>query len=189
MLALKPGLFPLPALRRLLFPRSAFHSGFNSLQTLFLMDFSHGGPQHAQAPHRSPKKISRTPSDTKRGGSCSHTSLSLPPWLALALSLMPRTPKRVGSTLPPLGGAAGSSCVPKTSPIPSHEGAWRCPRCPRRRAGAPKGPSPSPQGGARRPEATERGAGRQRWSAPPSSGGGTPRPALDHSFLFFFTHF
>lgn len=69
MLALKPGLFPLPALRRLLFPHSAFHSGFNSLQTLFLMDFSHGGPpaRSGTAP-LSKKKISRTPRTQKGGG-------------------------------------------------------------------------------------------------------------------------
>lgn len=34
MLALKPGLFPLPRLRCLLFLQAAFHRGFNSLQTL-----------------------------------------------------------------------------------------------------------------------------------------------------------
>lgn len=63
MLALKPGLFPLPPLRCLLFLQSAFHSSFNSLQTL-PNGFFTWGPQHAQASHQFPE-ISRTPQTQK----------------------------------------------------------------------------------------------------------------------------
>lgn len=56
MPALKPGLFPLPVLRCLLFLPSAFHSGFNSPQTLPNGFFTWG----SEAAHRLPK-ISRTP--------------------------------------------------------------------------------------------------------------------------------
>lgn len=71
--ALKPGLFPLPMLCCLLFLPSAFHSGFNSPQTLPNGFFTWG----SEAAHRLPK-ISRTPRAQKGVFSFSHTSL-LPP--------------------------------------------------------------------------------------------------------------
>lgn len=146
MLALKPGLFPLPALRRLLFPHSAFHSGFNSLQTLFLMDFSHGGPPARSGTTLLSKKKFHAPLGHKKGGgSCSHTSPSLTPCARKAGGQHPASP---------LWG-----CVPRTRSIPSHQGSWRCPRCPCGRAGAPKGPSPNPAGGV------PRGHGEGRWEA------------------------
>lgn len=156
MLALKPGLFPLPALRRLLFPHSAFHSGFNSLQTLFLMDFSHGGPPARSGTTPLSKKKFHAPLRHKKGGgSCSHTSPSLTPCARKAGGQHPASP---------LWG-----CVPKTCSIPSHQGAWRCPRCPCGRAGAPKGPSPNPAGG---------GAQRPRRGALGGSGGLHRHPAV-----------
>lgn len=50
MLALKPGLFPLPGLRCLLFLQAAFHSGFNSLQTLPNGFFTWGPPSTLRHP-------------------------------------------------------------------------------------------------------------------------------------------
>lgn len=62
MLPLKPGLFPLPRLRCLLFLQAAFHSGFNSLQTL-PNGFFTWGPRA-----RSPLPRNFTPpSDTTKG--------------------------------------------------------------------------------------------------------------------------
>lgn len=65
MLVLKPSLFPLPRLRCLLFLQAAFHSAFNSLQTL-LNGFFTWGPRA----HSGITPVSRNftpPSDTKKG--------------------------------------------------------------------------------------------------------------------------
>lgn len=97
MLALKPGLFPLPLPCCLLFLQPAFHSGFNSLQTL-PNGFLTWGPRHAQASHCFPE-ISRTPW-TQKGGSFSHTLPSLP-----RLSCAPQARSSVGRGVnPPLWG-------------------------------------------------------------------------------------
>lgn len=65
MLALKPGLFPLPRLRCLLFLRAAFHSGFNSLQTL-PNGFFTWGPQ-ARSGIAPVSRNFTPPLDTKKG--------------------------------------------------------------------------------------------------------------------------
>lgn len=74
MPALKPGLFPLPVLRCLLFLPSAFHSGFNSPQTLPNGFFTWG----SEAAHRLPK-ISRTPRAQKGAPFPTLPPLSAPP--------------------------------------------------------------------------------------------------------------
>lgn len=96
MLALKPSLFPLPRLCCLLFLQSAFHSGFNSLQTL-PNGFFTWGPQHAQAQHEFPE-ISRTPQTQK--GDPFPTLSPLSPGCSSALFCTPDTK---------LGGQRGKS--------------------------------------------------------------------------------
>lgn len=91
-LALKPGLFPLPRLRRLLFLQAAFHSGFNSLQTLPNGFFTRGPPstlRHGTGFQGFHAPLGRK----KKGGSFSHTS---PRSLLGAAPLAPRTPNGVG---------------------------------------------------------------------------------------------
>lgn len=95
MLALKPGLFPLPRLRCLLFLRAAFHSGFNSLQTL-PNGFFTWGPQ-ARSGIAPVSRNFTPPLDTKKRGSFSHTSPSLPG----AALFAPRTRNGVGRGVDP----------------------------------------------------------------------------------------
>lgn len=87
MLALKPSLFPLPPLCCLLFLQSAFHSGFNSLQTL-PNGFFTWGPQHTRAWHQFPE-ISRTPRTQK--GDPFPTLSPLSPGCSSALFCTPDT--------------------------------------------------------------------------------------------------
>lgn len=97
--ALKPGLFPLPMLRCLLFLPSAFHSGFNSPQTLPNGFFTWG----SEAAHRLPK-ISRTPRAQKGVFFLfPHFPPSpRPPHATLMVLFTPQTQKRVGGRQGPI---------------------------------------------------------------------------------------
>lgn len=105
MLALKPSLFPLPPLCRLLFLQSAFHSGFNSLQALPNGFFTRG-PQHARASHQFPE-ISRAPRTQK--GDPFPTLSPLPAGCSSALFCTPATTLSGQRGKPRCARGAGSS--------------------------------------------------------------------------------
>lgn len=107
MLALKPSLFPLPPLCCLLFLQSAFHSGFNSLQTL-PNGFFTWGPQHAWASHQFPE-ISRAPPTQK--GDPFPTLPPLSPGCSSAQLCTPDTKLGGQRGKAPLCGPDGGGCV------------------------------------------------------------------------------
>lgn len=80
MLPLKPGLFPLPRLRCLLFLQAAFHSSFNSLQTLPNGFFTRGPRARSPLP-----RDFTPPSDTTKGDPFP----TLPPLPSVLLPLHP----------------------------------------------------------------------------------------------------
>lgn len=169
MPALKPGLFPLPVLRCLLFLPSAFHSGFNSPQTLPNGFFTWG----SEAAHRLPK-ISRTPRAQKGAPFPTLPPLSAPPsghaygplYTAGTKAAGWAAALRAGPIVTPGGERL---CQHPLEPVPS--GTRSIP--PALTRGTALSSPPSELGG--------RGDG-QRRSAPPSSGCGTrPLPTTPPS--------